>query len=72
VGILYQRYSEGAQTNIWPYLEQGPGAFWTPDGKPRSEVLVSVQRLRDFRARQGDLGREAFQLREKLRRTAPR
>ena len=72
VGMLYQRYSEGAQTNIWPYLEQGPGAFWAADGKPRTEVLVSVQRLRDFRQRQGDLGREAYQLRAKLRRTAPR
>jgi hypothetical protein len=35
-------------------------------------VLASVQRLRDFRQRQGELGREAQQLREKLRQTVGR
>ena len=70
-GNLYQRYSEGAQTYIWPYLEEGPKAFWAPDGKLRPEVLVSVQRLRDFRQRQGELDREAQQLRARLRRAAP-
>jgi hypothetical protein len=71
-GILYQRYSDGAQTYLWPYLTNGQSAFWAPDGKPRAEVLASVQRLRDFRDKQGELGREARHLREALRRTAPR
>jgi hypothetical protein len=70
VGLLYQRYSEGAQANVWPYLGQGPTAFWGADGMPRSEVLVTIQRLRDFRQRQGELGREAYQLRARLRESA--
>jgi hypothetical protein len=70
-GMLYQRYSESAQTYIWPYLGEGAKAFWGPDGKLRQEVLVSVQRLRDFRQRQGQLNREAQQLRAKLRHAAP-
>lgn len=69
-GNLYQRYSESAQTYIWPYLGEGPKAFWESNGKLRQGVLVSVQRLRDFRQRQGELDREAHQLRAKLRRTA--
>jgi hypothetical protein len=69
-GILYQRYSEGAQTYVWPYLGEVPTPFWESDGKPKPEILVSIQRLRDFRQRQGELGREARQLRAKLRRTA--
>lgn len=69
-GNLYQRYSTDAQTYIWPYLGRGPGAFWGPNGEPRPEVLVFVQRLRDFRQRQGELGREAQKLRTKLRRAA--
>jgi hypothetical protein len=71
-GILYQRYSEGAQNDIWPYTADGPEAFWGANEKPRPEVLASVQRLRDFRQRQGELGREAQQLREKLRQTVGR
>lgn len=71
-GMLYQRYSVGAQTDIWPYLTDGVDAFWGPDGKPRRKVLVSIQRLRDFRQRQGELSWEAKQLRAKLRRAAPR
>ena len=69
-GVLYQRYSQGAQTDIWPRLAEGSSAFWSPDGKPRTEILADVQRLRDFRDRQGDLSREAQQLRSKLRRAA--
>jgi hypothetical protein len=71
-GMLYQRYSEGAQTYIWPHLADGQKAFWGSDGRPREEVLVSIQRLRDFQQRQGELGREAWQLRAKLRRAASR
>lgn len=71
-GILYQRYSEGAQTYVWPYLADGPSAFWEPSGKLRPEVLVSVQRLRDFRQKQDELGREAKMLRATLRRAASR
>ena len=71
-GMLYQRYSVGAQTNIWPYLGEGTTAFWAVDGKPTPEVLASVQRLRDFRQKQGELGREAQQLRATLRRSAAR
>lgn len=69
-GNLYQRYSEGAQTSIWPYQAEGPAAFWGPEGEPRPEVVASVQRLRDFRQRQRELGQEAFQLRAKLRHSA--
>jgi hypothetical protein len=69
-GILYQRYSEGAQSDIWPYLSEGPNRFWGSDGKPTPQVLVCVQRLRDFRQRQGELDREALELRTKLRRSA--
>jgi hypothetical protein len=71
-GILYQRYSDGAQTYVWPYLANGPSAFWEPNGRPRAEVLASIQRLRDFRQKQGDLGREAYELRKKLRLAASR
>ena len=70
VGVLYQRYSQGAQADIWPRVKEGPGAFWISDGKLRPEVLVDVQRLRDFSERQGQLSREAQQLRSKLRRAA--
>lgn len=69
-GTLYQRYSQGAQTDIWPRLREGPAAFWGRDGKLGPEILADVQRLRDFRDRQGQLGREAQQLRSKLRRAA--
>lgn len=70
LGDLYQRYSEGAQTYVWPYLEDGPTAFWQPNGKLRPEVIASVQRLRDFEQRLGDLDWEAQQLRAKLRRAS--
>jgi hypothetical protein len=66
-GDLYQRYSANAQADIWPRLQQGPGAFWSADGRARPEVLADVQRLRDFRDRQAELGREARQLRGELR-----
>lgn len=69
-GNLYQRYSENAQTYIWPYQAEGSAAFWGAEGKLRPEVVASVQRLRDFRQRQKELGREAFQLRAKLRSAA--
>lgn len=70
VGILYQRYAQGAQVDIWPRMKEGPSAFWSPDGRLHSEILVDVQRLRDFRDRQGQLSHEAQQLRSKLRRAA--
>lgn len=70
VGVLYQRYAQGAQADIWPRMKEGPGAFWGSDGKLRPEVLVDVQRFRDFSERQGELGREAQQLRSKLRSSA--
>jgi hypothetical protein len=69
-GNLYQRYSTDAQAYIWPYVGRGPNAFWETNGEPREQVLVSVQRLRDFRQRQGELGQEAQQLRARLRRAA--
>jgi hypothetical protein len=69
-GVLYQRYSQGAQTDIWPRLAEGPTAFWGTDGKPRPEISADVQRLRDFRDRQGQLSTEARQLRARLRRAA--
>lgn len=70
VGVLYQRYSQGAQADIWPWMKEGPRAFWSWDGKLRPEILIDVQRLRDFSERQGQLSREAQQLRSKLRRAA--
>jgi hypothetical protein len=69
-GMLYQRYSESAQTHIWPYLKEGPAAFWEPRGKPRAEIVASIQRLRDFRKKQGELGQEARELRARLRRAS--
>ena len=65
-GDLYQRYAIGAQTDIWPHLREGPGAFWTREGQVRPEVLTAVQRLRDFRDRQAQLGSEARELRARL------
>jgi hypothetical protein len=67
VGDLYQRYSTGAQTYVWPHLHEGPSAFWEPDGKLKFEVQAHVQRLRDFRDRQGAQNRAAIALKEKLR-----
>jgi len=67
VGDLYQRYAIGAQNDIWPRLSDGPVAFWTDNGKLRPEISADIQRLRDFRDRQGELGEEARQLRVKLR-----
>jgi hypothetical protein len=66
VGDLYQRYAIGAQNDIWPRLQEGTQAFWTPDGHLRPEVATDVQRLRDFRDRQAELGKEARELRVKL------
>jgi hypothetical protein len=71
-GDFYQRYSSGAQTDIWPYLGDGAKAFCGANGKPTREVLASVQRLRDFRERQGALDLEARQIRAKLREAASR
>jgi len=70
VGVLYQRYAQGAQADIWPRMKDGPRVFWGPDGNLQPEILIDVQRLRDFYERQGQLGREAQQLRSKLRRAA--
>lgn len=69
-GVLYQRYSAAAQTDVWPVLGEGPQAFWTSDGKLRPEIKAHVQRLRDFRERQAELGSEARQLRAKLKAAA--
>ena len=66
-GDLYQRYSAGAQADIWPRLRDGTSAFWSQDGSLRPEIAADVQRLRDFRDRQAELGREARDLRSKLR-----
>jgi len=71
VGDLYQRYSIGAQNDVWPYLREGPQAFWRPDGHLRPEITAHVQRLRDFRERQGRLSQEARMLRAKIAQ-APR
>ncbi len=70
-GDLYQRYSIGAQNDVWPYLREGPKAFWAPDGHLRREIVAHVQRLRDFRERQGRLSLEARALRTKIAQ-APR
>jgi hypothetical protein len=70
VGDLYQRYSTAAQSDVWPQLKNGPAAFWEPDGDLRYEIEAHVQRLRDFRDRQGKLSQEAKALREKLKRAS--
>ena len=70
VGDLYQRYSAAAQADVWPHLHEGPSAFWEPDGDLRYETAAHVQRLRDFRNRQGRLSEEAKVLREKLKRAS--
>jgi len=69
-GVLYQRYSAAAQTDVWPVLGEGPQAFWNRDGKLRPGIKAHVQRLRDFRERQAELGSEARQLRTKLKAAA--
>ncbi len=67
VGDLYQRYAVAAQADIWPYLDEGPRAFWESNGELRPEIKAGIQRLRDFRDRQGELGREARLMRAKIR-----
>lgn len=71
-GMMYQRYAESAQAGIWPYLNDGPAAFWAADGKPTAAVRVTIQRLRDFQLKQGELAREAGDLRQKLRNAQSR
>ena len=66
VGDLYQRYAISAQTDIWPQLDTGSEAFWIDD-ELRPDIAAVIQRLRDFRERQSELGKEAFTLRAKLR-----
>ncbi len=70
VGNLYQRYASFAQADVWPFLADGPGAFWQSDGKLRPEIRAHIQRLRDFRTQQGRLGVEAQQLRKQLKQAA--
>lgn len=69
-GDLYQRYSTAAQVDVWPHLEEGPSAFWKPDGDLRPEIKADVQRLRDFRELQGRQVQRAIVLREELRRAS--
>lgn len=71
-GDLYQRYASAAQADVWPHLAQGSSAFWEPDGDLRREIAAHVQRLRDFRDRQGKLSIQAKSLREKLKRESGR
>jgi hypothetical protein len=68
-GDLYQRYASGAEVDIWPRLREGPSAFWQ-GGQLRPGVATDVQRLREFRERQGELSREADQLLIRLRRAS--
>ena len=71
-GDLYQRYASSAQADVWPHLAEGPSAFWEPNGELRYEIAAHVQRLRDFRDRQGKLSVQAKSLREKLKRESDR
>ncbi|HEY0629779.1 MAG TPA: hypothetical protein VGD23_10675 [Sphingomicrobium sp.] len=66
-GDLYQRYASSAQIDVWPHLAKGPSAFWDTNGELRYEIAAHVQRLRDFRDRQGKLSVQARSLREKLK-----
>lgn len=68
VGNLYQRYASSAQSDVWPYLADGPAAFWQPNGRLRPEIQAHVQRLRDFQTQQRRLGIEAQQLRKEIDR----
>ena len=70
VGDLYQRYASAAQIYVWPHLQEGPSAFWEPDGRLKFDIQAHVQRLRDFRDRQGKQAQAAVVLRRKLRRAA--
>lgn len=69
-GNLYQRYATSAQADVWARLDEGAGAFWQQDGKPRPEIKAHVQRLRDFQERQGQRVEEAREIRAKLRQAA--
>lgn len=71
-GDLYQRYASSAQVDVWPHLAEGPSFFWESNGKLRNETAAHVQRLRDFRDRQGKLSAQAKSLREKLKRESDR
>lgn len=70
VGDLYQRYSAGGQVDVWPHLQEGPDAFWKPNGILRYEIAAHVQRLRDFRDRQGGLSQEARLLRQQIKKAS--
>ena len=72
VGKVYQRYIVAAETEILPRLDEGAAAFWEPSGDMTVQTRAHVQRLRDFRQRQGKLDQEAAQLREKLKVSAQR
>lgn len=69
-GDLYVRYATSAQADVWPRLNEGPGAFWEADGDLRPEVKAHVQRLRDFRELQKLRVDEARVVRAKLRQAA--
>jgi hypothetical protein len=69
-GDLYQRYSAAGQVYVWPHLDEGPSAFWEPNGHLREQAAAHVQRLRDFAAQQGRLSEEAKVLRARLRMAA--
>jgi len=69
-GLLYQRYSAAAQVDVWPHLDEGATAFWEPDGDLRFPIKAHIQRLRDFRERQGKLNQEAILMRNKLERAS--
>lgn len=70
VGEIYRGYAESARVNVWSRLDEGPDAFWEPDGDLKPEMKVHLQRLREFRQRQGALGEEARVLRAKLKQAA--
>ena len=70
VGDIAQRYSTEAQVEIWPYVNEGPSAFWDANGELRPATRAHVARLREFRDRQRFLPPQAKALREKLQRAA--
>ena len=69
-GELYRGYAESARVHVWPFLSDGPDAFWQPNGELKPEIRVHLQRLRDFRERQRALMEEARTLRAKLKQAA--
>lgn len=65
-GDRYQRYNAFTETRVLPYLAE-PERFYGPDGKLRPEYAAHIDRLRELRAVNDQMGAEAGEIRTKLR-----